>query len=488
MKFSKRIACALLACLFLISCLASCNGGNGGGEEETTEYTDIISIDSEENPQIPSKDYGEYDFTFIHQEGLAYNIEYLMSDGESEDVMLSAIYKRNTAVEDKYNINIAEYKVTDVVGEVRSQIMAGMPEFDVILASCKNQATLAREGLLYNLLDVEWFDMTKSYWDKNAATELKFGDKLFFTNCDLNAMEIAFLLYFNKQLIEDYQLTSPYEYIANNEWTLDNFGKLMKAVSRDMDNSGTFTELDQYGSIYEHDNARLLMYGCGIRTTTNDATGYPTLTLMSDKTVDVYEKIKDIYSDPNTYFCATCATGLDPHGFTHRWNYLRYLFTQDLYLFHFQADGALDQFADMEHEFGMVPVPKYDSAQERYYSTYPYLDNLFALPSIIEDVDRTGRIVEDMNYYSSIITIPTWFETILQRKYTRDDESEECIKIIKDSRTYDIGLYFDFGGVRSKILDVDITKGNISTNYAKLKKAIEVDIQDTWEKFQASNG
>lgn len=482
MSNAKRVLCLLLVLLTVSVFLPACSEKSGGGEE-TAEYTDVILVDSEENPKIPAKDFGGYDFTFIHEHGTAYNVKYLMSEGESEDLLESAIYRRNTAVEDKYNIHVAEFVTTDLLSEVRSQILAGQPAFDVILASCRSQATLAREHLLYNLLDVDMFDMSKSYWDQNALTELKFGDKLYFTNCDLNSMEIAFMIYFNKQIIEDYQLTSPYEYMANNEWTLDNYGKLLKAVSRDMDNSGTFTEIDQYGAIYEHDNARLLMYGCGIRATTNDAQGYPELTLMSDKTVDVWEKIKEIYSDPNTYYNITEATSLDPHGFTHRWNYLRYLFTQDLYLFHLQADSALGQFADMEHEFGMVPMPKYDSSQERYYSVYPYLDNLLSLPSIIPDIDRTGRILEDLNYYSSIIYLPVWYDTILQRKYARDNESEECIKLAKATRTYDIGLYFDFGGLRTKILDVNVNKNNISTNFAKLKKAIQNDIDETYNKM-----
>ncbi len=486
LKLFKKVLCALLAAVFLLPLLSACSGNGGGKEQETAEYTDVIGIDTSENPQIPAADYNGYNFTFIHQTGIAYNVKYIMSEGESEDTLLSAVYRRNTAVEEKYNVKIAEYTTTDIVSEVRAQVMSGTPAFDVILASARNQATLAREHLLYNLLSIDRFDMTKSYWDANAMKELKFGDKLFFTNCDVNSMEIAFMIYFNKQLIEDYQLTSPYEYIKTGEWTVDNFGKLVKAISQDMDNSGTWTETDRYGAIYEHDNGRLLLYGCGVRATTNDSTGYPELTLMSDKTVDAWEKIKEVYSDPTTYFDITSATNVDAHGFTHRWNYLRYLFTQDLYLFHIQADGALSQFADMEHEFGIVPIPKYDASQERYYACYPPLDNLLSLPSTIEDVDRTGRILEDMNYYSSVIYVPVWFDTILQRKYTRDDESEECLKLTKASRVYDIGLYFDFGGLRTKILDVDVKTSNISTSFAKLKKAIQADINATYEKMMSN--
>ena len=112
--------------------------------------------------------------------------------------------------------------------------------------------------------------------------------------------------------------------------------------------------------------------------------------------------------------------------------------------------------------------------------------SLIALPSTIaseEQKDMIGRIVEDLNYYSSVIVMPTFYETILQRKYTHDDESEANLDIIKNSRVYDIGIYFDFGGVRSKITDIDCSNANISTSYAKLRKAIEADIEATYQKF-----
>jgi hypothetical protein len=73
--------------------------------------------------------------------------------------------------------------------------------------------------------------MTKSYWDSNAAEQLKVGDKLYFTNCDLNVQEVAFVVYFNKALIEENSLTSPYEYMKNNQWTIDNWASLVMAVS-----------------------------------------------------------------------------------------------------------------------------------------------------------------------------------------------------------------------------------------------------------------
>ncbi|MBE6565163.1 MAG: hypothetical protein E7655_07825 [Ruminococcaceae bacterium] len=485
-KLTLKVFSLILALLFVLPLIAACNGGGNGDGEESSYETQMVA-GNENDPKIPGVDYGGYEFGVITQpynEGLAYSTNYIWAESESADALESAVYRRNVAVEDKYNIKISKIETTSVLQDVRTQVMSGTTEFDLISTRCHWLATLARENLLADLLSFEWFDMSKPYWDINGLEDLKIGDKLYFTNSDFVAQELGMLLYFNKQLIADYQLTSPYEYMANNNWNLDTFGTLVKSISEDADNDGDMDEYDRYGILSEHHNARTLLYGCDIRATKNDSTGYPALTLMSDKTVSAYEKIKDILNS-NASWCIDCGPS-DAHGFNDKWDYMRSWFCQDMFLFHIEGVNIIAQFADMEHEFGIVPVPKYDSTQAEYTTIYPMHCSLIAIPSVCPDPDRTGRIVEDLNYYSSIIVMPTFYDQILSRKYTHDDESEANLDIIKASRVYDLGIYYDFGGIRSKITDVNSAKNNISTNYAKLKKAIEADIEDTYAKFQAN--
>jgi len=480
------LALLLIVCFVLPLCVACGNGGKASGSESDAYETEI-AVGNEYDPKIPAVDYQEYEFVFLSAERQSdpYSSKYLVSEGETNDLILDAVYRRNVVLEDKYNITFGQVESTNAQADVRAQVMSGTTEFDAIRIRGAYLANLAREKLLYNLNDLEWIDMDKPYWDQNAKKDLAVGNALYFTNCDINTA-MAYGIVFNKQLIEDYQLTSPYEYIANNNWTLDTFGQLVKSVSMDQNNDGFFNEEDRYGTTFEHHNAMALLYSSGIRATTQDETGYPTLTLMSDKTVSAYEKIKEIFNDPMYSYCLTCSK-MDPHGFIHRFSYARYLFTQDYYLFHVFAPDGIEVFADMEHEFGIVPLPKYDSAQDRYYSMMSNWTCMIGCPAVLKDPDRTGRIMEDLNYYSSVIVTPEWFNTMLSRKYTRDDESETNLQIIKDTAVYDMALYFDFGGIRTKILDIDPAKANISTNYAKLRKSIEADIDDTYNKFNASS-
>lgn len=482
-----KAACLFLVLLCVLPCVIACGDKKTGGDgEETQPYETEIQTGNEFDPQIPKKDYNGYEFTFLTAEESAdpYAVDNIISEGETSDLVLDAVYRRNVVLEDKYNITFSQIESAAAQADVRSQVMAGQTEFDVIMIRGAYLANLAREKLLYNLNDLPYVDMSKPYWDQNAKKDLAVGKALYFTNCEFN-LRMGYGLFFNKQLIEDYQLTSPYTYIDNNEWTLDNFGALVKSISKDQNNDGVMDEQDQYGSTFEHHNVCTLLYASGIRATTQDETGYPELTLMGDKTVTAFEKIKDIFSDPSYSYCLSCST-MDAHGFLHRFDYARYLFTQDYYLFHVCSPTGIEQFADMEHEFGLIPLPKYDSTQDRYYSMWSWWTVLMGCPNVLEDVELVGKILEDMNYYSSVIVTPVWFDTMLSRKYTRDDESEAYLKIVKDTGVFDMALYFDFGGIQTKILTVDPKNSNISTNYAKLKKAIQSDIDATYAKFNSA--
>ena len=435
-----------------------------------------------EDPQIEAVDYDGYEFTFLTQYN-GYPVDYLVSDGESFHVLYDAVYTRNKRLEEKYNISFCEMQVTDILTTARAQIMSGLLEFDMIVADGRKLAIMAREALLPDLNSVDRFDMEQAYWDNNASQQLRIGDKLYFTNCDINAQEVGYVMYFNKYLIEEHGLTSPYEYMENNEWTIDNWARLATAVSRDLNNDGDLSLFDRYGTLYENNNARMFAYASGIRATTNDSSGVAKDTLFaSEKIVNVYEKCKQVFSSPSSW-SINDMDNANLHGYNDKWDYARSLFCQDLYLFHYEGTRVLDQFVDMEHEFGIVPLPKYNSAQERYYTLYPHDAAMVAIPNNIVNFERSANIIEDLNYASSQIVRPAWFDTLLKRRYCRDEQSEVSLELAMEGRVYDLGLYYDFGGMVSKCMDKDVRLLNVSSAYAQIKKAISAEIKAVYRDF-----
>lgn len=103
-------------------------------------------------------------------------------------------------------------------------------------------------------------------------------------------------------------------------------------------------------------------------------------------------------------------------------------------------------------DYGYVPMPKYDEKQEKYYSLLPENSLFIAIPSYAEDLYRSVCVAGQLNLPQIKESVP-----FLQ---------------IYDNRVIDFGILNDFGGMRSKILDVDIRTNDIIQNYKDNEKAI----------------
>lgn len=57
------------------------------------------------------------------------------------------------------------------------------------------------------------------------------------------------------------------------------------------------------------------------------------------------------------------------------------------------------------------------------------------------NTELCGAALEALNYESYQLVTPAYFETTLQAKYARDEDSQEMMEIIRDS------LYFDFASI-----------------------------------------
>ena len=347
---------------------------------------------------------------------------------------------------------------------------------------------MAKEGLLSDLKTVNGIDLDKPYWDANASSELLMGDKLYFTNCALNLHSIGFVTVFNIRVLNEYGLTSPYDYIDRGEWTLDTWATMVKSVSKDLDGNGIMNEFDQYGSLCETHNQRMFLYAFGVRASTNNEDGYPEFSLdeNKEKLISAYSALKDVFSDLSVCFNMT-SSRVDPHGYAHKWDYLRSLFCEDHYLFHYTSDSCLSQFEKMGDDVGVIPFPKYDGQQEKFLTMYQYNCNLFALPEALEDPERTGRLVEDMNYQSYLITEPVWLRSLATRNGILDEQSEKYIKMLRENCVYDISIYYDFGKVRSKLLDADLPAAEFEKKCEDVKYDLLDDVDTAYRNFMGIN-
>lgn len=97
--------------------------------------------------------------------------------------------------------------------------------------------------------------------------------------------------------------------------------------------------------------------------------------------------------------------------------------------------------SEMNDDYGILPPPKYDEAQENYYSeTY---DSMYtSIPLSASDLDFSGAVLETLSYYGYSEVTDAYIESTMKYKKSRDEKSIEMIQKCLDSRVIDLGCIY----------------------------------------------
>jgi len=99
---------------------------------------------------------------------------------------------------------------------------------------------------------------------------------------------------------------------------------------------------------------------------------------------------------------------------------------------------VIEKIRSMDVEFGIIPYPKYDSAQPEYVSRVEYYMAM-QVPITNSDLERAGAMLEALNSESAKTIIPAYYEIALKSKYARDDDSAQMLDLIFNTLVVDIG-------------------------------------------------
>jgi len=459
----KKIACLLLALLTVACCFAACGDKAPGTVVEGTNDV-VVTDEGAETLGIPlTADYGEYDFRVLSAGNQAFND--FQFEEESTLPLDNAQYKRKIKVEEDYNITITQdiqQKYSSGGGPgflaVSQQANSGDVNYDLCLIAGYDVSVLAYNGYLYDMNAIEAIDLSKSWWDQNATESLSVNDVVFFTTGDITVSDnrTAFCLLFNKELLKDYNLESPYDLVHDGEWTLETFGGLVKSVSEDLNQDGVFDSSDRYGLMVWDDSMVGIVNAAGERCCTIDENGQIKLTFYNENTLSALEQYAAIAYDKQhaiTYQRDKSVSGLD------MWKNNQGLFWTTLV-------HQLPNIREMESDFGVLPYPKLNEEQDNYYTCIaPYNSQFICIPLIQNDVERTGVITEALAYYGQKVVLPALYDVTLVGQSTRDEESEPMLDIIFANLVYDIGYYYQIGPYNKQLI---VQVRNFSTNFTSM--------------------
>ena len=489
-KMKKLIIC-LLALALLVPFLAACN--------DTAEESSVAEESKGLVLTTPVIDLGGREINVLcHHFGAVSNsilgytgeIIYEEENPSSVDVAKKQVLDY---IETTYNCTVKGEMVhesttaTTVPALIKNQVTSGLHTYDICFDSLGKAATLALEDMLVDLNSVDTIDLTAPWWDKNAVEDLSISGKVFFTCGDINTYDDqgTWCILFNKSLQDRRNIeTDFYQLVKDDQWTFDKFVEICtdSGVTHDSTGEGTLDEKDTWAFGTETYNIYVHLVSAGLKIAQKDENDLPYLTLSKEtaETYSILSKVLEFYNNENVVMVANSSKYESKFPYPQNvWEEtVHKSFVEGRELFYMCGLINVASFRQMEDEFGILPMPKYYDHQDRYYHTVSK-DNasVMFLPVTHSDADleALGTVISAISEYSMHLVTPAYYDVQLKYRDSRDDESGEMLDLIFDSRTFDLGSAYGWGGIIGQYMSLD---KNVASRFESVITKAETELQD----------
>ena len=427
----KRVLCILFAALFFLSALvmAGCAEKPANGETTAEATTEPEQTEPEETripDGLPEVNYNKRVFRVILPDGMQASDVYT-EDHETADPLHDAVFTRNNNIMERFGIEFdvstAEYAAVNT--KIRNSVKAGSDDYDLCFVHMVSGASLAQDNLVLPFEKLPYVDLSKPWWDSAIKNGFSIRNNLMMVNGDISptSFSITSCMYFNKTMFDKLDLQYPYELVRSGEWTLDKLFELTKDITEDKDGDSKVTydsTADVFGlASWYLDVPYSFYYAAGGMLVSKDADDVPFYDPQLERDTKIYNKIYDVIITNNAYYETNISNFPN----------VAKVFADGRALFYDAKLSSAEELRDMDDDFGIIPVPKFDAAQTDYKSFVNGAASMVCVPATVKEADReyVSIIIEGMASEAYRIVTPVLYETYLKRKVTRDAESMDMI-------------------------------------------------------------
>ncbi len=139
----------------------------------------------------------------------------------------------------------------------------------------------------------------------------------------------------------------------------------------------------------------------------------------------------------------------------------------------------------VDAEYGIVPVPKYDKAQEHYRTWTHDSGSTLSVTSAVpaEDAETVGQIYTVYAILSYQYLKPAYYDVVLTSRELHDADSAAMMDLIFANRVYDMAFYFDLGFYDLFKSIVNENKGSFNSSYSSASRGFDNKIQRLLKKL-----
>ena len=485
----KKLLVCMLALVMLVPLLASCNDDseNSSDVAETSEFkttTPVKDLDGREI-NVLCWDFGAGSESILGYTG---EIIYAEENPTAVDVAKKIVVDN---IESTYNCKIVgEMTATSPIpNTIRNQVTSGIHYYDIVFDSIGSSAPLSTDHMLTDLTTVSTIDLTDAWWDQNAVKDFSVGGRVYFACGDINNYDDqgTWCMLFNKTLKEKLAIEEDFYQLARDkEWTLDKFIEICRSdITSNTNGDDVLDENDTWAFGTELYNVYVHLVGAGETIARKDDDDLPYLTIQSEPeaTYSVLTKVLEFYNDQETVMVAN-APPYTNKGFDNVWEAtVHKAFIEGRELFYMCGLINVASFRQMQDEFGILPIPMFYESQDEYHHTVSCGNStVMYIPRNAANVEDLGLVITAIAEQSRHFVTPAYYDVQLKYRDSRDDESGEMLDIIFASRTFDVGMVYNWGNILNCFYDLN--PGTITSRFESISSAAETAMNDMILAFE----
>ena len=467
----------LLALLLLLATLSptfvACADTGVGGDDTTASNEETEPSQLDDLPA--SLKYNGEDVVILSRAFLGWTWDEVAVPELNSEPVNDAIFNRNAKVSDRLSINIVSSPIEDAdqnkpIAEIERVVKAGSEDYDLLAGAAYLVCNSSLSGTFRDLTQLEYLDLDKSYWTQDYNEVISYNSKQYSATgmIALSTYRFAFVTMFNKKAFDDSSVPYLYETVNNGEWTLDYQASIAENFYQDLNGDGKKDEDDFYGLISSpYISTDPYWASCNIPLVQKNADGEYEYVLNVGKLSDATDKILQLFYESGTY--------VYPHkGLDEEQDDIRIAFAK--------GNGAMatlrlvaaeqSDIRNMEDQYGIVPMPKFDTAQASYGTLVHDQFTVYAVPATVKDAkfQLCGAVLEAMASESMLTVKPAYYEIALKRKYMSDPTAWEMLDLIFDTVKIDAGIVYtaSLGSPHDKLRQIITSKKNtVASGYKK---------------------
>ncbi len=452
-----------------------------GGDETEASVPETTEVNAENI--LGPNDFGGETLTFYSRKyNGAWSSDLIVKE-EDGTVVNNAIYKRNAKLSALYSVNFEQIESgkRDCLDDFVKVISSGDSNIGATYLGLSDAATAAQRGYLLDMTQLENINLEGEWWTQSLNKAWSIGGAQYFATGAITTVDDQAIrtMFFNKDIIAEHNLKTIYELVDDNEWVYEKFFEYSEIAKKD-DGDGQVSLTDTFGACAQTTLGFMLTMSSGEMLVGKDADDYPVIAATENATrfIDVVTYLTEKISGNTAIY-----QGDD--------QVIRDLFGNNQSLFYAEVlMHAQTMRTNYEINFGIIPMPKYNSEQENYYQYSTGRNTTvvgFPHTATGDLLEMSTFLVEAMAVESVNTVKPAYYDICLKGRYADDAESVYMLDIVTTSVATDFAEIFAWGGFHSTVQSAITSGSPIASILKKNAVAAEKLMKKAIEDFQKLN-